>query len=181
MTFIPPITGGTTLNRPAAVPVGFEYFDTDLGYPVYWDGAGWVEAAPPPAVQTATVEFAVGALTIDHTAPSPFTLNAAIRVTTSDGQVTEEDITVEISDLGTGSAVAPGQYAAGPYSVLIPAGTAHNATVNWDFAHVQDPAEVPAIPPDVAVDVEITDLTSLQATAIGAQATATVNLLFFAP
>lgn len=175
MTFIPPITGGTTLNRPAAVPVGFEYFDTDLGYPVYWDGAGWVEAAPP-APQTATVAFNAASLNVDHTAPSPFTINGALKVTTSDLAVTEEDITVEISDLGTGSAVDPGQYASGPYSVVIPAGTAHNATINWNFAHVADPAEVPEIPPDVDVDVEITNLTSVQATAIGAQATATVNL-----
>jgi hypothetical protein len=36
---------GTTANRPATVIVGFLYFDTTLGIPVFWNGANWVNAS----------------------------------------------------------------------------------------------------------------------------------------
>lgn len=35
---------GTTADRPAVTEVGFQYFDTDLGKPIYWDGSQWVDA-----------------------------------------------------------------------------------------------------------------------------------------
>lgn len=35
---------GTTAQRPTAVSVGFMYFDTTLGKPVWWKGAVWVDA-----------------------------------------------------------------------------------------------------------------------------------------
>lgn len=40
---------GTTANRPldniqSPLPVGKSYFDTTLGYPIWWDGADWVDA-----------------------------------------------------------------------------------------------------------------------------------------
>lgn len=34
---------GTTASRPASVPIGYQYFDTTLGYQIYWNGANWVD------------------------------------------------------------------------------------------------------------------------------------------
>jgi len=40
--------GGPAVNRPA-VPFTFQrYFDTDLGAPVWWDGANWVDSTGVP-------------------------------------------------------------------------------------------------------------------------------------
>lgn len=37
---------GPTANRPTArLWVGRQYFDTDLGYPVWYDGTKWVDAS----------------------------------------------------------------------------------------------------------------------------------------
>lgn len=37
---------GPTANRPTArLWVGRQYFDTDLGYPVWYDGSQWVDAS----------------------------------------------------------------------------------------------------------------------------------------
>ena len=41
---------GITASRPVdsvqlPLPIGLSYFDTTLGYPVWWDGADWVDAA----------------------------------------------------------------------------------------------------------------------------------------
>jgi hypothetical protein len=40
------ITGasGTTSARPASVPVGYGYWDTTLGKPVWWNGSVWKDA-----------------------------------------------------------------------------------------------------------------------------------------
>lgn len=38
------IYSGTTAQRPTATTVGFQYFDTTLGKPVWWKGAVWVDA-----------------------------------------------------------------------------------------------------------------------------------------
>lgn len=35
---------GTTAQRPTTVAVGFMYFDTTLGYAIWWDGSNWVDA-----------------------------------------------------------------------------------------------------------------------------------------
>jgi len=35
---------GTTADRPSVTEIGFQYFDTDLGKPIYWNGSGWVDA-----------------------------------------------------------------------------------------------------------------------------------------
>lgn len=35
---------GTTAQRPPAVSIGFMYFDTTLGKPIWWKGAVWVDA-----------------------------------------------------------------------------------------------------------------------------------------
>jgi hypothetical protein len=41
--------GGPTANRPPS-PVNYGvYFDTDLGFPVWWTGTGWVAASGMPA------------------------------------------------------------------------------------------------------------------------------------
>jgi hypothetical protein len=38
-----PVTG-TTAARPAGAPLGWSYFDTTLGVPVWWNGTGWVNS-----------------------------------------------------------------------------------------------------------------------------------------
>ena len=43
-------TSGATADRPVTsaevpLPIGLFYFDTTLGYPIYWDGTQWVDAA----------------------------------------------------------------------------------------------------------------------------------------
>lgn len=34
---------GTTARRPTSSLLGLQYFDTTLGYPVYWNGSTWVK------------------------------------------------------------------------------------------------------------------------------------------
>lgn len=38
------IKWGTTAERPSVYVPGYQYFDTDLGHPIWWDGADWVDA-----------------------------------------------------------------------------------------------------------------------------------------
>lgn len=41
---------GTTANRPVVnLYTGKPYFDTTLGYPIWWDGTQWVDATGTPA------------------------------------------------------------------------------------------------------------------------------------
>jgi hypothetical protein len=35
---------GTTAERPTTVALGYMFFDTTLGHPVWWDGTNWVDA-----------------------------------------------------------------------------------------------------------------------------------------
>jgi len=39
-----PIVSGTTANRPSVSKIGYQYFDTDLGYAIWWNGSDWVDA-----------------------------------------------------------------------------------------------------------------------------------------
>lgn len=42
---------GTTANRPTeSLQVGQYYFDTSLGYPIYWNGSDWVNALGYPLI-----------------------------------------------------------------------------------------------------------------------------------
>lgn len=34
----------TTSNRPTNVLVGFQYFDTTINKPIFWDGSKWIDA-----------------------------------------------------------------------------------------------------------------------------------------
>jgi hypothetical protein len=36
---------GTTAQRPTARPIGFTWFDTTLGLPIWWNGANWINAS----------------------------------------------------------------------------------------------------------------------------------------
>ena len=36
---------GPTTGRPTEVTIGFDYFDTDIGKPVWWNGSDWIDAA----------------------------------------------------------------------------------------------------------------------------------------
>jgi hypothetical protein len=44
-----PNWSGATVNRPTAVFTGLQFFDTDLGYPIWWNGLIWVDATGTPA------------------------------------------------------------------------------------------------------------------------------------
>lgn len=35
---------GTTASRPTSIRIGTMYLDTDLGYPIWWDGTNWINA-----------------------------------------------------------------------------------------------------------------------------------------
>lgn len=35
---------GTTAKRPTVTQIGFYYFDTTLGKPIFWSGTQWVDA-----------------------------------------------------------------------------------------------------------------------------------------
>lgn len=41
----PPHAAGTTAQRPVARPIGFRFYDTTLGIPVWWNGAAWANAS----------------------------------------------------------------------------------------------------------------------------------------
>lgn len=34
----------TTSNRPTNVLIGFQYFDTTINKPIFWDGSKWIDA-----------------------------------------------------------------------------------------------------------------------------------------
>lgn len=36
---------GTTANRPTTTVIGFQYYDTTLGKPIYWNGTVWKDSA----------------------------------------------------------------------------------------------------------------------------------------
>lgn len=38
------VESGTTAERPTSSFIGFSFFDTSLGFPVWWDGSDWVDA-----------------------------------------------------------------------------------------------------------------------------------------
>lgn len=45
---------GTTAQRPNPAPfVGFRFFDTTLGYPVWWNGSSWIMAAQAAGITAA--------------------------------------------------------------------------------------------------------------------------------
>lgn len=153
---------GTTAQRPAVAAVGAEYFDTDLGKPVWWDGTQWVEAA----AQDITVEFAGATDDYDPNDPAPKPLTVPILVSTSNGQPTTQEITVTVNVTG-GTAVDPDDYTdESPYQVVIPIGTPDgNADSVLTIAAVTPNAGVP--PP---VTLELTITAAPNAT-IGAQST----------
>jgi hypothetical protein len=58
---------GTTANRPTEnLQVGQYYFDTSLGYPIYWNGSDWVNALGEPLIFLTGVKTIgrVGAVTV---------------------------------------------------------------------------------------------------------------------
>ncbi len=80
-------------------------------------------------VQSASLAFALAASSFAQSSGSQ---DINLRVTTSDSQVTENEITVEVHDLLTGTANGGGvhyTYTPNPKIITIPAGTAHNALI----------------------------------------------------
>jgi hypothetical protein len=58
---------GTTANRPTEnLQVGQYYFDTSLGYPIYWNGSDWVNALGYPLIFLTGVKTVgrIGAVTV---------------------------------------------------------------------------------------------------------------------
>lgn len=48
---------GTTANRPTeSLQVGQFYFDTTLGFPIYWNGAQWINALGYPIIEVVSVK-----------------------------------------------------------------------------------------------------------------------------
>jgi len=41
----PKFPGGATIDRPSSPVIFQSYFDTDLGYTVWWDGSDWVDGS----------------------------------------------------------------------------------------------------------------------------------------
>jgi len=38
------LKSGATSERPIITIIGFDYFDTTLGYVIYWNGSNWVNS-----------------------------------------------------------------------------------------------------------------------------------------
>lgn len=48
---------GTTTNRPSNVSIGFQYFDTDLNRPIWWNGTEWVGATDANIVKLTQAQY----------------------------------------------------------------------------------------------------------------------------
>lgn len=48
---------GTTANRPSNVSIGFQYFDTDLNRPIWWNGTEWVGATDANIVKLTQAQY----------------------------------------------------------------------------------------------------------------------------
>ena len=48
---------GTTANRPSSVSIGFQYFDTDLNRPIWWNGTEWVGATDANIVKLTQAQY----------------------------------------------------------------------------------------------------------------------------
>lgn len=158
---------GTTAQRPAVAAVGAEYFDTDLGKPVWWDGVQWVEWS----AQTITIEFTNGISTYNPNAVAPKGLSVPLSVVTSDGLPTTQEVTVTVNVTG-GTAVDPDDYTdESPYQVVIPAGTDNgDPNIVVEMQAVEPNA---GIPPAVTIELTITAVINA---ALGAQTTHEVTL-----
>lgn len=170
MTFRPLVTSGPTADRPVAPEIGTAYFDTDVDKTLYWSGADWVDAAGA-ADQTITVEFTGATDDYDPNAVAPKALNVPIRVMTSDGQPTTQEITVTVNRTG-GTAVDPDDYTdESPYSVVIPIGSAHDSTDEFLTVAVVTPNA--GIPPAKTIILTLTDAPNA---VIGAESVFTITL-----
>lgn len=175
MTFIQPAISGPTANRPiwTADDVGFEYFDTDLGVPLVWNGAAWklADGADPATLQGITVEFDQAAFDVEASSPGNGAI--AVKVTTSDLAVTERDIHVDVKTLLTGTAVDGVNFNAGPpQTVVIPAGTPSGNTITTaTIDYIEDSPNLPK-----TVNLELENVVG--GASIGANATSTATLIY---
>lgn len=48
---------GATANRPSNVSIGFQYFDTDLNRPIWWNGTEWVGATDANIVKLTQAQY----------------------------------------------------------------------------------------------------------------------------
>jgi hypothetical protein len=82
---------------------------------------------PEPVVQTVTVQFEESASSTPGDTPSE--LPILVSITTSDSEILAEEVTVDVRDLGTGTANSPTQYTMDtPQTLTFPAGTASGDT-----------------------------------------------------
>lgn len=49
------ILSGTTDQRPTVTTVGFEFFDTDLNRPIWWNGSSWSTNALTPSTPVSNI------------------------------------------------------------------------------------------------------------------------------
>ena len=175
MTFIQPAISGPSANRPTwtADDIGFEYFDTDLGVPLVWNGAAWklADGSDPATLQGITVEF--DQVAFDVEASSPGNGAIAVKVTTSDLAVTSRDIHVDVKTLLTGTAVDGVNFNAGPpQTVVIPAGTASGGTVSTaTIDYIEDSPNLPK-----TVDLELENVVG--GASIGPDSASTATLVY---
>ena len=48
LSYIPTIQANVSVRRPTSRPKGYDYFDTTLNKPIWWDGTKWVDAMGVP-------------------------------------------------------------------------------------------------------------------------------------
>lgn len=107
-------TVGTTVQRPSSSkPVGFEYFDTTLGRPVWWNGTSWEDVKPVDATMSVKgiIEVATQTETIlgtdDSRAVTPSTLHGLTATTTRKGLVNQASALANISQADLVATTSP--------------------------------------------------------------------------
>lgn len=114
-------TSGTTSNRPnyrfSKIPKGWQYFDTNLNKPVFWNGSTWVTYPDSSGSTMATLTF-TGAVETTYNGSTPVTVNIP---TGGGGTTNYEDLSnkPKIGDVelvGTKTLVQLGIQPAGDYA-----------------------------------------------------------------
>lgn len=97
-------TVGETVKRPTLIPVGFQYFDTTLSKPIYWNGTIWVDSNGESVglqVKDTTVllEADASSKTINVYSSSAITATAQ----NPDGSTTDLWLTASVGSLTSGA------------------------------------------------------------------------------
>ena len=102
-------TNGTTSNRPSyrfnKIPKGWQYFDTDLNKPVFWNGTAWVTYPDSSGSTMAELTF-TGAVEATYNGSTPVTVNIP-----TGGGGGGEDGKTPVMQIGNVTTVAAGRNA----------------------------------------------------------------------